>query len=68
MLSGRVPSKARATSDIMTAHVKTKPKRFSAPGVKDDVVDLIMHAREEADDRPRMVRRSSISSGRVRAR
>ena len=53
MLSGRLPFEAKSDLEMLTAHVKAKPKRAAAPGLEAHVVDLVMQCLEkEPDDRP----------------
>jgi serine/threonine-protein kinase len=54
MLSGALPFEGKNDLDILTAHVRTKPKRFDTRGVPPKVIDFVMKCLEKKkDDRPR---------------
>ena len=49
-----LPFEGKHDLDILTAHVRTKPKRFDAKGVPPRVIDLVMKCLEKKkDDRPK---------------
>jgi serine/threonine protein kinase, bacterial len=50
LLSGRLPFEGKNDFEVMSAHVKTKPKTFEAAGIEPEIIELVMQCLEKKPD------------------